>query len=257
MRRFNSRTVHRYLAIVIGIQLLFWTTSGLIFSWNSIKVVRGEDLVREGDALDLKNVETLSLHELCTRNETELVGVELENVVLRTMLDKPVFELTICRTEAAGPHYILLDAISGKKLSPLPKELATRIAQQDFSETADVKLAELIVDEVSSHSEYRGKELPVWRVTLDHPTGTVIYVSADRGIVMARRNHRWRLFDFFWMLHTMDYQGRDNFNSWLLRIASVLGVVTVLSGYWLWWRTTRVFRLTRVKSRSKNRSTIE
>jgi uncharacterized iron-regulated membrane protein len=94
----------------------------------------------------------------------------------------------------------------------------------------------------SLHSEYRGKELPAWRVELDHPSGTVIYVAANRGLVTTRRNHRWRLFDFFWMLHTMDYQGRDNFNSWLLMSFSVFGVVTVVSGYWLWWRTSTLRR---------------
>ena len=76
----------------------------------------------------------------------------------------------------------------------------------------------------------RQQELPVSRVVLDHTTGTVIYVSVNRGVVTSRRNNRWRLFDFFWTLHTTDYQGRNNFNSWLLRSISVFGVATVLSG---------------------------
>ena len=62
----------------------------------------------------------------------------------------------------------------------------------------------------------------------------MIYVSAERGVVTTRRNNRWRIFDFFWMLHTMDYQGRDSFNHWLLRIVSAFGLLTVLTGYVLW-----------------------
>ena len=36
------------------------------------------------------------------------------------------------------------------------------------------------------------------------------------------------------MSHTMDYQGRDDFNNWLLRAFSVFGLLTVLSGFLLW-----------------------
>jgi hypothetical protein len=33
------------------------------------------------------------------------------------------------------------------------------------------------------------------------------------------------------MTHTMDYEGRDNMNNTVLRIFSVLGLITVLSGF--------------------------
>ena len=48
------------------------------------------------------------------------------------------------------------------------------------------------------------------------------------------RHQSWRWFDFLWMGHTMDYKGRDNFNNILLRIFSLFGVFTVLSGFVLW-----------------------
>ena len=34
------------------------------------------------------------------------------------------------------------------------------------------------------------------------------------------------------MTHTMDYQGRDNFNTIVLRAFSLLGLITVLSGFY-------------------------
>jgi len=40
----------------------------------------------------------------------------------------------------------------------------------------------------------------------------------------------------------MDYQGRDDFNTTLLRAFSLLGLITVLSGFALWAVTTPVFR---------------
>ena len=35
------------------------------------------------------------------------------------------------------------------------------------------------------------------------------------------------------MLHVIDYEGRDDFNTWWLQLAAALGVVTILSGFTL------------------------
>lgn len=156
---------------------------------------------------------------------------------LRSLHGHPIYEMQ--SEDSTSPHYSIYDALTGERLSPIGREKAIQIVLADFDPECNVKSAELI-HEVSSHSEYREKELPAWRVELDHESGTVIYVSANRGLVTARRNSQWRLFDFFWMLHTMDYQGRDNFNTWLLFIATLLGTLSMASGYWLWWRSSRV-----------------
>jgi hypothetical protein len=55
---------------------------------------------------------------------------------------------------------------------------------------------------------------------------------------MSLRNSKWRIFDFLWMLHTMDYAGRDNFNNTLLRAFSILGLTTIGSGFLLFVITT-------------------
>jgi hypothetical protein len=151
--------------------------------------------------------------------------------------DQPIYELE--SQVGQTPQFRIFDALTGKQLSPIGKESAIKIALADFGSATEVASAELI-ETVSSHSEYRKKELPAWRVSLQHESGTVIYVSANRGLVTARRNSQWRLFDFFWMLHTMDYQGRDNFNTWLLLVATLLATLSMASGYWLWWRSSRI-----------------
>ncbi len=44
------------------------------------------------------------------------------------------------------------------------------------------------------------------------------------------------------MTHTMDYQTRDNFNTTLLRAFSLLGLITVISGFLLWFVTSKTMR---------------
>jgi len=94
-----------------------------------------------------------------------------------------------------------------------------------------------LVAEAQYRGEYRGKPAPAWRVDLEHPKRPHIYVDAVTGEALARRNRLWRLFDFFWMLHIMDYRARESFNHPLLTAMSALALATGLSGLGLWgWR---------------------
>ena len=123
----------------------------------------------------------------------------------------------------------------------LDEESAVAIALADFAEEVEILSVELL-ETASDHAEHRGRDLPIYRVSMDHSSGVNIYVSAQRGLVTARRNTTWRVFDFLWMTHTMDYQTRDDFNNTLVKVLSILALITVLSGFLLWAMSSRVFR---------------
>ena len=65
----------------------------------------------------------------------------------------------------------------------------------------------------------------MWKPTL--------YISPYSGELLSRRHDLWRGFDFFWMLHIMDYETRDNMNNALLKVATWMMVAMSLSGVWL------------------------
>lgn len=76
-------------------------------------------------------------------------------------------------------------------------------------------------------------------IILDHIKA---YVSAADGTFQKVRFRAWRWFDFLWMTHTMDYEGRDDFNNIVLRAFSLLGLITVLSGFVLWFVSSATVR---------------
>ena len=111
----------------------------------------------------------------------------------------------------------------------------TRVYRAEQPEVSRVTL-------ITGHApvEFRGRDLPAWRVELAGAGNTHVYIDQSTGVIAARRNDAWRRFDFFWMLHTMDYSGRDDFNTpWLIGF-SVLGLLSVCSGWAIW-----LFRLVR------------
>ena len=79
----------------------------------------------------------------------------------------------------------------------------------------------------------------VWRAEFDDPERTTLYFSSDDGRLVAARNDTWRLFDWFWMFHTMDYRGRDNFNNPVVIAVGTAALWLVLSGFLLLFRGFR------------------
>jgi uncharacterized iron-regulated membrane protein len=221
--------VHRWIALVVSLQLLAWSLGGFIFSVLSIESVRGEHEIGapEFDPLPASAIEALpgparELFAQCAAN-----GVAIGSVALADRGLGSRWELRSVRGElvAAG-------AARGGQIAP---EDAARLALRDFGPETEVTSTALIV--ADPPTEYRNGSLPVYQVALSNRGRTRLYVDARSGRINARRNTRWRVFDFFWMLHTMDYRGRDDFNHPLLTAFSLVAIATSLSGLLLWaWR---------------------
>jgi len=126
-----------------------------------------------------------------------------------------------------------VDAATGDVRLRLSEAQACAVALADF--THDASVASVTLLEGEAPLEFRGGRMPVYQVILDHPKQPHIYVCPVTGKVLTRRNNLWRIFDFFWMLHIMDYGGRANFNHWLLTGMSALAILTSASGLTLWW----------------------
>jgi hypothetical protein len=219
--------------LFIGIQFLGWTISGLYFSWNDIDSVHGDHL-RKSASFISANVEVVSPSIAIASLRSSQKVDSIHSVRLMTLTGAPVYQLAYFSGHAGEGmhhhvHYALADAGTGAIRGPLTREEATAVAKEQVVATAQVSDVQYLV-QTDGHHEYREKPLPAWAVTFKNPDCTA-YISADQGTFQSIRHNQWRAFDFLWMFHTMDYAGRDNFNNWLLKILSVFGLLTVISGF--------------------------
>ena len=218
------RRTHRYLGVFLGIQFLMWTISGLYFSWTDIDEIHGDHFRRKTE--DIKSF-------------TNLMGLsDIENL-------ESVFSVEL-RNIAGEPYYwingeTLYNARTGKLKHEILESEALKIAEANM--LPELKVSGIArLEEVGNHSEYRGKPLPVYAISYDNVDNVVAYVSLKDGAFQTLRHRDWRWFDFLWMTHTMDYQGRDDFNTMVLRAFSLLGFLTVLSGFLLWFTSSPTIR---------------
>ncbi len=218
------RKTHRYLGIFLGIQFLMWTISGMYFSWTDIDEIHGDQFKKEAPKQESFN-----------------------NLLGTTQLKKEQPIQTLELLEIAGkPYYwinetTLFNASTGDIKNGITRDEAKQVATRYM--LSDLKISGIeLIDEVGDHHEYRGRPLPAYEISYETPQNLKAYVAIENGAFQTVRHRDWRWFDFLWMTHTMDYQGRDNFNTLVLRGFSLLGLITVLSGFLLWYTSSPTIR---------------
>ena len=214
------RKAHRYLGIFLGIQFLFWTISGLYFSWTNLDEIHGDHYKNiEYEPLSFENLISPSLIK---------IKESINSLEIRDINKKPYYFIN---------KKWLYSARTGVRKNELTKDEALYIADKYMKKGLVVKSIEKIT-KVGKHHEYRKKLLPAYVISYKSDDNLKAYVSILDAKFQSVRHRSWRWFDFLWMTHTMDYKGRDNFNTITLRAFSLLGLITVLSGFTLAFVTT-------------------
>lgn len=233
---YNARKIHRYLGVFIGLQFFFWALGGLYFSWNNMDDVHGKTLLKQ----EKKHVESVNFSQIqkgIDSLKTFAIIDSVHSVRLITTLKKPFAQFRFFENGQLKSQ--LISTKTGSLRPDFTGQECLEIAEQQLIVPIPIVKAEFLgKHSTGMHHEYREKPLPAFAFTLNHPSKTTIYVSAESGEITSVRNNNWRRFDFLWMLHTMDYQSRDHIANWVLRVFSALGIVTILSGFFLFYITS-------------------
>ena len=178
MAKITLRKFHRYISLLIAIQLLLWTISGIYFSFNKIENIRGEQY---------------------------LVASTKAPIDSRFNTDKLNFDAA--------------KKIVEKKTTLIPQSIE-------------------IIEEPKRGSEYRGRELPLYKVISLTKLGKEVnvYQNPFTGEIVAIRSSEWRIWDLMWGLHIMDWVDRDNIDNILLKIFSFIALFTSISGVILFFK---------------------
>ena len=235
------RKIHRWLGVLMALQIIAWMASGLYFAWFPIETIRGEHLVAEPDMLSATDLEAVIPVSDAWRAAQDSLGGPAEPGAVSLIRSRGQSWYRFAGSLGEGVYVRLVNAHSGEVMEFMDAGLARAVATASLLAPGTVSEVELVT-EPRPGSEYRGRELPLWRVSYTEPESLNLYIDGWTGEVVARRTARWRIFDFLWMLHIMDFQDRDDFNTLLLQLAAALGLVLGITGLVYWLMTTRLFR---------------
>ena len=93
------------------------------------------------------------------------------------------------------------------------------------------------ITEEESGAEYRGRSLPLYKIkTISEDSKEInVYVDPFSKEIVAVRSNQWRIWDFMWGIHIMDWNERDNIGNIFLKIFSILALISSLSGIYLFF----------------------
>ncbi len=229
--------LHKWLALVVALQVVFWVLGGFVMTLLPIDRVRGQ-------------------HHAPAPRTTE---IRADRVVPVSALGVAAFESAELTSGPRGTIWVLtqgerrtaFDAATGAALAPLTAEGARAAAARGYSgEGRPARARRLEVAPVES-----GREGPIWRVDMDDGEGTRLYLDPVTGAVASRRSDLWRFFDFWWRLHILDFDDGESINNPLIVTLAGATVAMTLAGLVLLW--TRLVPARRPAERGAGARVVE
>lgn len=209
--RHTLRRWHIWLGWLVGIPMLFWTVSGVIMVWKPIEEVRGTDLLAEPTPVRLMTPPILP----------QVGGLQIEGLSLENRAAGPRWVMDV-----RGAPTRLADPRTGALLPPLSAADAVREVAARYRGQAEVRS----VHRTSADAPPLDLRRPVATWAVEMTDGTLFYVDAATGEVIARRTRWWRLYDWMWGLHIMDLRTReDTHNPWVVGFGVLALVTTFLA----------------------------
>ncbi|MEP4889152.1 MAG: hypothetical protein ABJV04_03930 [Aliiglaciecola sp.] len=165
----------------------------------------------------------------------------INRISYTTVLGEPYYSFQT----ASGER--LFHGFSGELMTTINADEAALIAKQHYLGDGNLVEQKLLDKAPMEASRNKGK---VWQLRFDDTWNTTLYVSPTNGKLTTIRSDLWRIFDFFWMLHIMDYDDREDFNNPLLITFSISALVFTLTGIILLFKSFNIIGFSRKKPRN-------
>jgi len=218
-RVFWLRKTHKWFALFAGVQVLIWSISGLYMVFVDLDIIHGDHLVnlqkpQSIDATKLQPISSALIQE----------NTPIHSIKLKVYFDHPVYEI---RTKTST---LIVDGFTGEEKANLSKAAIQNNTLKIYAGDAVISKIELLE---KYPSEIGGRKQSVWQVQFDDALNSTLYFHPQSGRLISKRSDLWRIFDFLWLLHIMEFWDSDGFSGWLFRVFSITSLLMALFGTWL------------------------
>jgi len=222
---FNLRKTHKWLALIVGLQILLWGISGLYMTIVDIDTIHGDHLVKDVSPTIISSKSIVPIPQsILDEFEHDDKNKALISVNLRNIAGKAYYQLRSKRKN------LLIDASSGEKPSEITQLVIQNQIDKYYAGNSELKSLELLK---RYPSEIGGRKNTVWQAQFDDLYNSTLYFDSSTGRLISKRTDLWRAFDFLWMLHIMDYNTRTDIENSIFRTFAVLSLIFTFVGWLL------------------------
>jgi hypothetical protein len=202
--------------LFIGLQFIVWSVSGTYMVLMDIDYIHGDSLVSENSQYLMHKQVNYSFNQLLKEYP------QASRIELGLLLDKAVYRFNIAKQQ------IIVLASNGQKVSPIGKDIAIAIAQRNYANKAAVIVNVTLITD-NPPRELSSRHLPAWRIDFDDFASPSFFISTNKAQIVTKRHSFWRIFDWMFAFHVMDYIDEEADNK-LLLIFSVLAFIGCVFG---------------------------
>ncbi|WP_394761349.1 PepSY domain-containing protein [Phenylobacterium sp.] len=217
-----SLQIHKWIALVVGIQVLGWVLGGLIMTAIPISRVHGDQHIAAPvlAPIDLKRLIPLE-RQLTLADNTDVGSATLKNT--------PRGPIWVLKSAAGSEGW--WNAYTGENVDEMVAADARRFAASSYKGSG--KLLDVDYEEPApKEAQVSG---PLWRARFSDPEHTRIYLDSFTGEVLSRRSDIWVLYDFFYQIHIMNFGATRTYNHPAIIGATVATLFVVVTGFILLW----------------------
>lgn len=211
------RKIHKWLGYLLAIQIFAWLLGGFVMSAIPLGKVHGKHLAHRQLDNPFKRADYSANLNVIIKSQDALSSIAFKHL------------LNIPTIKVQGDKTAWFNGITGEALAAPNETLIRKQANAHYLGNGKINAVQLL----AKGPREIGYRKNVWAVTYNDWCSTTLYLEAQSGQIITVRSTIWRIFDFFWMLHIMDYDEREDFNNPLLISFSVVSVLFCLSGMFL------------------------
>ncbi|NTS76248.1 PepSY domain-containing protein [Catenovulum sp. SM1970] len=218
-----TRLFHRYLALIVGIQILLWIIGGVFMA-----IVPFQEIVKSRAVYENKPAPIITEHINVPLSDIVAQYPSIDALQLVNLQQHLYYQIQ--PTGQAKVWVSAEDGVVKPKIDSIQASLIAKTLYKGEGQIDDVRFIDepltkqwLIVDELYGRTQ-------LWQVRFNDDFNTRLYIAPISGELVTVRNDAWVWFDFLWRLHIMDYQTGEDFNNNLLRVAAVLALLAAVSG---------------------------
>lgn len=229
-------TLHRWLGLIISVQLIVSAAGGLYWATRDHREAKGLTRRKAAAAPPIALDGLVPLDALVLSSG----GAAVDSARLYRRGERVLWEVK------RGGVTQRFDAMTREPAGAIDEREAIAIVMADYGGPGTVPHAALL--EKDPPIDWEGRPLPVWRVAIDDEYGSRAYLDPMTGELgnnwFTDSEGTWA---WLFTLHTMDYDGGPLERNWVLAAFAFGVIATALSGLTLW-----AFRIaSRRRSRAK------
>jgi uncharacterized iron-regulated membrane protein len=217
-----SLQIHKWIALIVGVQVLGWVLGGLIMTAIPIEKVHGDQHAATPilTPIELKKLVPLE-RQLSLADQTDVGSATLKNT--------PRGPIWVLKSASGSEGW--WNAYTGENIDEIKAPEARRYALMAYKGAG--KLTGVDYEEVAAkEAQVSG---PLWRASFADAEHTRLYLDAFTGEVISRRSSLWGLYDFFYQIHIMNFGATRTYNHPVIVIATTATLFVVVTGFVLLW----------------------